>query len=516
MIPRPGLPGNGPTRAGRDCYNISMSRSRTSPSTLPRFSVACRTAVFAAILVGAHALAASAETYEIGPQDDLFAVLADLAPGDEVLVAEGTYQTPGFYEVAWNGTAEAPIVVRAADGARPIIQGDPSQNVINLDGAHFTLRGFEIVGGSHGLRLGDVSDAVFEDLVIHDVEDVALSCNRPEHACDSLVVRGNEIYNTGRSGTGEGMYLGCNDAACSFSNSLIEGNYLHDLAGSQADGIELKTGAHGNIVRDNVIIGANYPAITMYGFADGAGAENLVERNFVWGTVDNGIQVVGQVVVRNNIVVDAGQNGIHSKPSQGFAPHDVLIVHNTVLNAGAACLKTNDWSGESGQIVANNALFCDDGLAVDINGGAPEAIFAGNLAAGEVRGPDGFGVSEGVASELVDPAQLGLYPIAASALLDTGDVTYAGADDFNGNARSDGAPDIGAYERTAEDNPGWTLQEGFKTDTPLIEPLPDDDAGCGCRISPTRSSGESGPLGAGWPILALGLGALLWTRRRAE
>src|SRR5262249_55609082 len=148
-----------------------------------------------------------------------------------------------------------------------------------------------------------------EDLVIHALGDVGISCNRDGETCDQMTFRHNEIFDTGAAGTGEGMYLGCNDAACTFSNSIVELNYIHDLGGDQGDGIEIKTGSFGNTVRDNVIVRSNYPGITMYGFA-GNGAPNVVERNLVWHTVDNGIQIVGQVVVRNNIVIDCGNNGI--------------------------------------------------------------------------------------------------------------------------------------------------------------------------------------------------------------
>lgn len=407
---------------------------------------------------------AQAATYEIRAGEDLIGRLRDLAAGDEVIVYDGTYDTGGFLEVTWSGTEDMPIVIRAADGERPVIRGVSSQNVINIDGSHFTLRGFEITGGSHGLRLGTVSSATLEDLAIHDIGDVGISCNRPGTTCDGLVVRNNEIYATGiGGGPGEGMYIGCNDAACTVSNSVFEGNYVHDIGGTQGDGIEIKTGSFGNVVRDNVIIGANYPAITLYGFADGAGEPNLVERNFVWGTNDNGIQVVGQVIVRNNIVIDAGANGIHSKASQGFLPHDVVIVHNTVFGAGAACMKTNDWPGQSGQIIANNAFYCPGGLAVDINGGAPSATFAGNFALGEVRGASsGFAVGTGEA-DLGAPASTPpiVYPPSGSPLIDAGDAAHALADDFNGTAR-DGMPDVGAYEHTSDDNPGWPLGMGFR------------------------------------------------------
>ncbi|HTJ44393.1 MAG TPA: right-handed parallel beta-helix repeat-containing protein [Kofleriaceae bacterium] len=388
--------------------------------------------------------------YEIHPGDDLFARLAQLAPGDEVVVHSGTYTTPGFFQVTWAGTPSQPIIVRAADGeTRPVIMGDPSQNVIDLSGSYFTLRGFEIRGGSHGVRLANADHATLDDLVLHDLGDVGISCNRDGDTCDHVTISHSEIYDTGHAGTGEGMYLGCNDAACSFVDSIVEGNYVHDTGGDQGDGIEVKTGAYGNVVRDNVIVRTKYPAITMYGYA-GAQPRNVVERNLVWTTQDNGIQVVGQVVVRNNIVLGAAASGIASKASQAMTPHDLEIVNNTIVGAaGTTCLKSNDWATATGQVVANNALDCEGGTAIDLNGGAPNAIVAANLTV--------------VAAELGDPATAHVYPPSGSPVIDKGDSAHAAADDFNGTARTDGKPDVGAYERTTDTNPGWDPHEGFKT-----------------------------------------------------
>ena len=417
---------------------------------------------------------AAAGTYDIHPGDDLYGRLAQLAPGDEVVVHAGTYPTPGFLSLTWTGTAAAPIVVRAADGDRPVLQGQADQNVIDLDGSYFTLRGFEVTGGSHGIRLGNADHAVLEDLVLHDLGDVGISCNRDGDRCDAVTIRHDEIYDTGHAGTGEGMYLGCNDAACIFADSIVEGNYVHDLGGDQGDGIEIKTGAYGDVVRDNVIVRSKFPAITMYGYA-GAGARNVVERNLVWGSQDNGIQVVGQVVVRNNIVLGAAGNGIQSKASQGQTPHDLDLVHNTVVGAGAACLKANDWAAETGQVVANNALYCDGGTAIDLNGGAPAAVVAGNVVRGTSNAGAGVTMGAGAAADLGDPGTGHVYPPAGSALIDAGDPAHGAADDFNGTPRTDGAPDAGAYERTGDANPGWDVVEGFKTAPTGTAP----DAGAG-------------------------------------
>ena len=110
-----------------------------------------------------------AATIDVYPQDDLWSALSDLQPGDEVIVHEGTYQTPGFIELVLNGTEGMPIIIRAADGESVTIQGVPNQNTLNIEGSWYEFRGFEITVGSHGLRLGNSAHAVFEDVHIHNV-----------------------------------------------------------------------------------------------------------------------------------------------------------------------------------------------------------------------------------------------------------------------------------------------------------------------------------------------------------
>lgn len=485
-----------------------------------------------------------AAVYTVSSGDDLFGILSGLVAGDEVIVGEGTYTTGGFYAVDWVGTESDPIVVRAADGARPHIVGVSNQNIINMSGSHFTFRGFELSGGSHGIRLATASHGTLEDLVLHDLQDVGISCNRPDNTCDRMVIRGNEIYNTGLGATGEGMYLGCNDAGCTFSNSLVENNLIYNLGGSQGDGIEIKTGSFGNTVRHNVIIGAKYPAITMYGFDESAGSVNRVEGNFIWGTVDNGIQIVGQVEVVNNIIIDAGGNGIHSKPSQGFTPHTIALLHNTVVNAGTACLKTNDWAGGTDLLVANNALYCPQSTAANNVNNEPSAVFDTNVVLGGSNNPTGDNAGISIANDLgVVP---NLYPLPGSTLTNAGS-DQGVARDFNNVPRSDNAPDVGAYEGGERGNPGWTPGQTFKTlledpeppgdvaepggsdvsadtrsddtrtaspdttgtaqDTGDSQPPQSTDDGCGCALR-TRTGSPALPLTLG--LLMLGYG---WVRR---
>jgi len=455
-----------------------------------------------AVLVWAST--AGATTYDIGPADDLFGTLQGLVPGDEVIIHAGTYTTPGFFEVTWAGNEVAPIVVRGADGELPVIAGDPSQNVINLAGAYFTLRNVEITGGSHGIRLASAYHATLEDLVLHQLGDVGISCNRPGEECDSLTIRHCEIYDTGLAGTGEGMYLGCNDSGCEFHHSVVEGNFVHDLGGTQGDGIEVKTGAYANVIRDNVIVNAIYPGITMYGFGFAMpGSNNVVERNLVWGSQDNGIQIVGQIVVRNNVVIGAVGNGIHSKPSQGFDPTDLSIVNNTIYGAGSACIKGNQWPAGSGQIVANNAVYCETSQALSFVEGIGTAVFASNVGLGtsDVAGSPIAGA--GALADLGNPDAAATYPPPGSSLVDAGSAAQAPPDDFNGTLRADGAPDVGAYEVTTPQNPGWTPIAGFKDDVASIGGA----GGGGGAGGATGGSGGTGNASGGQAGQTTGSGA---------
>jgi hypothetical protein len=429
-----------------------------------------RTAVLAAGAFGLGLLpgGAAAATFEVHPGDDLFAVLDALEPGDEAIVHEGSYTTQQqggswYREVVLEGTEAAPIVVRAAEGETVVLSGDPagSQNVVNLSGQRFTWRGFEMVHGSHGLRLFASSQATIEGLHVHDTADVGISANVPGADYAHLTLRRNHVHHTG--GTGECFYLGCNDGACTVRDSTVEFNWCHDTLGtSQGDGIEVKTGSYNVIVRHNAIHDVNYPGITMYG--TGGEAPNTVEGNAVWNTGDNGIQLVGDAIVRSNLVLNAAASGIASKPSQGDVPRELVIAYNTVIGAGDACLRGNQWDGEESDSirVLGNALYCDGATAIRLPNGAGQALFASNAVRGADESPGGTFAAGAAEDDLVDPAGLDLYPAAGSTLIDTGDPADAPDLDFNCLPRDVGAPDVGAYERSAEDNPGWTVQPGFK------------------------------------------------------
>ena len=416
---------------------------------------------------------ASAKTFQVGPSGNWFGLLhgGGLQPGDEVILKAGTYSNGRMLVLSHVGTAGNPIVIRAAEGARVVFhRPDARQNTFNLAGTqHLKLRGFEITGGSMGIRIYKQGNRMakyvtLEGLHIHHVGEVAVTCNNVGNTYEGMVFRRNHIHHT--SGTGEAFYLGSNSGSggktqAQFFHGIIEGNHIHDLKGpkvSQGDGIELKDGSWGNVVRDNVIHDVKYPGIIVY---DADRKEpNVIERNLIFNVADSGIQAAADAVIRNNLIFNCGNAGIYSRDHQSAVVGNLTIVHNTVLNAGKTALRIippskGNYSGPVS--VANNALY--GGTALRVPAGGP-VTFVGNVGLGGVMGRK-LGSNEfRKAGFLERDLTKALYPQVRSALLGAANPKFSVKDDFDGRPRGS-SRDAGAYRFDAK-GPAWLITRGFK------------------------------------------------------
>ncbi|HYR87803.1 MAG TPA: LamG-like jellyroll fold domain-containing protein, partial [Terriglobia bacterium] len=407
-------------------------------------------------------------TMNIFPGTDVFGPAAQsLLPGDTLIVHQGTYNETTLMSIRVAGTATAPIVIQGAAGeSNPIITRPATasvENTINIDGSttYLTIRGLEIVGnGGDGIAIGGtVSFIALEDNVIHDV-NVAVTLKQ---SMDNIRVKHNHIYNTGRNGgTGEGMYIGCNNAACVVRNSVFEQNWIHDvLSGTtQGDGIEVKVGSHSNVIRDNVIYNRPYAGIFVYG--TGSDPVNIVDSNVIWNA-QKGIYAVSDAIVRNNIVVNSGTGLSLDADAQVSQMKNVTAVNNTLYNNNDGIYMR--WTSTAlNMALANNAIYSPGKTALNTSGSA--GSFAANYVEGEAdRTLDGTAFIDGGTSgnAFVDPANSNFWPKTGSPLLNTASAGYAPAADFNQSARV--SPyDVGAYEANgSSSNPGWAMTTDFKS-----------------------------------------------------
>lgn len=433
----------------------------------------------AAFLFTLSPICGTAGTYEIHPAttengEEFERIANSLKPGDELILLGGIYSQTGRRAVTARGTPELPIVIRAVEGQAPLLTRpadniDRYNNIEFVDCAHLVIRGLRFQGGSSGVRFIRGHHITFENCEIFETGNNALTMNSGD--CHAFVIRGNHIHHTGLSTLGptegEGMYIGCHDGKCRTTDSLIEGNYIHHTRGTSEggnDGIEIKFGSHSNVVRNNVIhdtnIGHQFPGIFVYGGGPGV---NVVEGNLIWHAGE-GIQVVSDALVRNNIIFACSATGITAAPHAAVSQvRNTTIVHNTIYDAPVGVRIR--WSEAQNVVFANNAVYCAEGTAIRTDE-LGVAVLRNNAVHGRLSGviSDDLQCFDGSAPSLVfmDPTYLDFWPKPGSPLLGRADANYATLLDFNSSNRS--APfDVGAYETEGKQrNPGWTIQEGFK------------------------------------------------------
>ena len=426
-----------------------------------------------------HVSAVTGGNYEIHPatanSEEEFERLANaLKPGDELVLHGGEYSQKNRRAVTANGTAEAPIVIRAAEGQSPLLtrpaeQIDRYNNIEFVDCSYLIIRRLRFRGGSSGVRFIRGHHITFEDCEVFETGNNALTMNSGD--CDSFIIRRNHLHHTGLSTTrpteGEGMYIGCHDGSCITTNTLVEGNYIHHLRSTSDggnDGIEIKAGSYGNIVRDNVIhdtnIGRQYPGIFVYGGGPGI---NIVESNAIWNAGE-GIQVVSDAIVRNNIIFNCSVTGITAAPHVAVRQmRNVTIVNNTVVNHPKGVLVR--WSEAVNMVFANNAVYCPGRTAIDASEMA-DATAGANCVEGHLAGVvvDGSRFLDGgrISQAFIEPQENDFWPRSGSPLIGQADGAFTVERDFNRTVRQPPC-DIGAYETEGQaQNPGWKVQAGFK------------------------------------------------------
>ncbi len=432
--------------------------------------------VLMAMLAGVASPAVVLELHpaQAGQQEEFEDVANSLKPGDTLVLHGGTYSQTGRRAVTVRGTADKPIVIRAARDESPLFtrpSGNAAgqNNIEFIDCCHLVVRGLTFIGGSSGVRFIRGHHVTFEDCEICQTGNNALTMNSGD--CAAFIIRRNHIHHTGLSDAGptegEGMYIGCHDGSCVTTDSLIEGNYVHHTRGTSDggnDGIEIKFGSGGNIVRDNVIhdtiLGRHYPGVFVYG---GGTQRNIVEGNAIWNAGE-GIQVVSDAVVRNNIIFNCLANGITAAPHAAVREmKNVTIVNNTIV-AHPTGVRIR-WSGARNMVFGNNTVYCPEQTAIDASGIDRQTLVS-NYICGALRGCeiDNSRFYDGgtLTAAFLAPTEHDYWLRPDSPPTGHADPAFTPEDDFNHTPRKPPF-DVGAFEIEAHlNNPGWQVIAGFK------------------------------------------------------
>jgi hypothetical protein len=257
--------------------------------------------------------------------DNLQAEIDAASGGDVLELATGTYT--GFAMSGRHFTAEKPLVIRAAAGAKPLILGHDYEGYLGkiTDCSYLVFDGLTMENSNQPFYCVNVDHVIFTNLEIHNTGQEIIHVRGASSYID---VRHCRLYDTGHAKPQwcEGVYIGMgNPPFESVEHVWIEGNEIYRTGNAEA--INLKSRAYHVTIRGNKVHDLAPGTATQYncagisleaadlGFRPGVDTDIWIEDNEVYdvrfGRWANGIQssTMGPRIVRNHIH-DCQQYGI--------------------------------------------------------------------------------------------------------------------------------------------------------------------------------------------------------------
>jgi hypothetical protein len=433
-----------------------------------------------------------------------------LFAGDTLLIKNGTYVEE--VDIRRSGTANAPITVQAYPGHKPIIDGEAGVNGLNTglpegdiaktnpnNGAGYKYTGLFDITGSHivvdGLEITrsmgramriyslpgqNISHVTLRNCHVHDNRAAnVLFYGRKEGtnfsvrnvAVDGCDLSGSGNFYQGKRSPSVADWPG-NLSFRSVENIVVRNSVIHENWGEAVLLDSNEGGSRVATIEDNIFYD-NKGSVYLHAVSD-----VILQRNFVYRSSTDrarsnpfgpteGIVVSSSespqyeqfpsenIKILNNIVVGSGAGITMRGTAEKLPIRNVLIAHNTVVNASSAGILGAAVNKEN-IVFRNNLVVSYEGKSLVYDGGQtqngwtysnnlwssrPSALNGPDDVIGDpmLRNPSGFpAAGEG------DPVNYQL--LAGSPAINAGYNLIEPKDDFFGNKRS-AAPDIGAHEQ---------------------------------------------------------------------
>ena len=245
---------------------------------------------------------------------------AQAEPGTEVIVHEGKY---GQFELDGeaSGTESEPVVFRAAEGEKAVIESAPGNaeadensigiHLVNVE--NITIDGFEVTGGTHGIYYESLPD-------------------RGEMPLGNITISNCKVH--GIRGT-HGICVYAENDLAPVKNLTMEGCEVYDCGCFDSESTVFNGNVDGFIIRDNVIHDNNNIGIDMIGFEgtarhDGSGFDNPYDADYVRngecsGNVVYNISSEGNEAYFEDGEYDLCADGIYVDGGQDIKIHDNFI-----------------------------------------------------------------------------------------------------------------------------------------------------------------------------------------------
>jgi len=195
---------------------------------------------------------------EVSNSAELTNALQNAEPGDYIKLANGIYQDE--FIANRSGELDSPIVIHGSRGAILEAALNTRGYGFYLNANHWVLSGFTIRNAAKGVMADEANNNIISGLHIYNIGDEGIHLRRNS---SNNIVQYNWIQDTGlrQPDFGEGVYIG---SAISNWEALTNGqpdksdnnHVISNLIGPgiTAEGIDIKEGTTGGLVRNNTFI----------------------------------------------------------------------------------------------------------------------------------------------------------------------------------------------------------------------------------------------------------------------
>jgi parallel beta-helix repeat protein len=386
----------------------------------------------------AAADAAGARLVPVGDVTALRNALQNALPGDDIVLAAGTYVVDSNLNCTVDGTASAPIRVRAATPRAALLRfGTGLVEGFKVSGAHWQFEGLDIEGTcandsncEHAFHVfGNAEFLLLRDNVLRDfnaqIKSNGIAVNSVYVYPDDAVIEYNRFYDTRGRNTGNPV---TKIDVVGGRRWTVRGNTIYDYQKLGGDGVSYAAFLKGNsrdgvFERNLVRCSQQFSGGTRLGLSLGGGGtspNSICEDGTCIPEHQNGI-------LRNNVILSCNDVGIYLNRAT-----NTRIQHNTLYATSGVDVRYAESTAE----IRNNL----SGAGINLRNGGTSTN-AGNL----------LNVSTGnFAAWFQNPAAADFRLLNGASFVNLGVAAPQTVDDFCANRRNDGLPDIGAVEYDAQ------------------------------------------------------------------
>ena len=290
-----------------------------------------------------------AATIIVSNGDNLANKINGAAGGDTVLVNNGTY---GAFQISNRNFTEAlPLIIKAAPGARPLIQSSDWYQAPITSSSYIVLDGLTFDGGGQPVYCTDVNHLILINLEVRNTGGEAVHIRGTSLYVDIINCH---IHHTGSTQPqwAEGIYIG--SGSLPFMNEeyvWIECNDIHHTGYSEA--INIKSQSYHITTRGNKLHDISPGTTTQYNqaalsleaadlsFKPGVDTDIWIENNEIYnvtfGQWANGIQTTTMGPrIKNNYIHSCAEYGIYfNSYNDGPGRFTNVLYSNRIENCGS-------------------------------------------------------------------------------------------------------------------------------------------------------------------------------------